>query len=432
MLKNKSTLLKVSEPYKSQREILLELLERILKEIDPEKLTTEAINLKKWNLSEYKNIYLIAAGKASYKMAKAVYGLLGNKIKKGIIVSNEKFSHKIPKIECLKSTHPIPSIAGVKCAKKIIDFAKKINEKDLVIFLLSGGASAMLPLPVSEIMLKDKISVTKLLLKSEAAISEINTVRKHLSQIKGGRLAELLYPAKIICLALSDVIGNDPSIIASGPISPDETTFLDALKVIKKYKLENKISLRVKKYLIKALKNSDLETPKKNDPCFKKIEYRIIGSHETLLRASERAARKYKFKTRIIKKFVTGEAKKIGQTLVQKCKNGLLIAVGETTVNVKGNGYGGRNQELVLGALKRLKENQVILAVGTDGVDGITPRKVAGALADQFIAKKYPKLNIEQYLKNNNSYKFFLKTKTLIVTENTGNNLGDLIMILSV
>lgn len=406
-IKNKAELLRVPEPYKHRRKILLDILEGVFTKIDAEKLTHEALREEKFG--KYKNVYLMGAGKASYAMAQA----LKNKITKGIIVvPHGSKLNKLPGIEILFASHPIPCCEGRKSAQKLLNFAKKAGKDDLVIFLLSGGASAMLPLPIQGVSLKDKIRITKLLLKKSATINEINTVRKHLSQIKGGQLAKALYPAKTICLAFSDVVKDDPSVIGSGPLSPDATTKNSAQKILKKYKIPCGAKFK--------------ETPDKKDQCFKNIDYRIIANHKTVLLAAQKIAKKFKLKTYAHSHSLTGEARKIGPKLVKINKKGLLIATGETTVNVKGKGRGGRNQELVLAAIPHLKQNQTILSVGTDGIDGITPKKVAGAIADRVIETK----NAEKFLSNNDSYHYFLDKKSLIETGPTQQNLGDLIMIL--
>lgn len=406
-VKNRAELLRVPEPYKRRRKILLDILEGVFAKINAEKLTREALCKEKFD--KYENVYLIGAGKASYAMARALTGRITNGL---IVVPKGGKIKKLPKTEILFASHPIPCCEGRKSAQKLLNFAKKTGKNDLVIFLLSGGASAMLPLPVKGICIRNKIRITKLLLKKGAAINEINTVRKHISQIKGGQLAKALYPAKTICLALSDVVKDDPSVIASGPLSPDRTTKKDALKILKKYKIPHNFSLA--------------ETPDAKDPCFKNIDYRIIANHKTVILAAQEIAKTMKLKTYAYSHSLTGEARKIGPKLIKQSKKGLLIAAGETTVDVKGTGKGGRNQELVLSTLPYLKPNQIILSVGTDGVDGITPEKVAGAIADCKTKNRESK----KFLENNDSYNFFLDKKSLIKTGPTQQNLGDLIMIL--
>lgn len=418
-VKNKAEILRVPKTYKKRREILLKILEKVFEQISAEKLTQKA--LSKTKLPPYKHLYILGVGKASYGMVKAANAVLKDKISGGIIIVPKGSKVKqIPKINTLFASHPIPCNEGKKSAEKLLNFARKMKKDDLVLFFLSGGGSAMLPLPTKGICLEDKVEITKLLLKRGATINEINTVRKHISQIKGGQLAKALYGAKTICLVFSDVVGSDPSVIASGPLSPDNTKIKDAMAIIKKYKIPGKF------------RHSDFtETVPKEDKCFKNIAYKIIGDHKTVLDVAAGIAEKLDIHVKKYSSTLTGDAAKTGKKLVNEAKKGLLVATGETTVNVKGDGEGGRNQELSLSALQSLKENQTILSVGTDGVDGITPVKIAGAIADGYTRKKYKNLNIHKYLKQNDSYNFFLHAKSLIKTGSTGQNLGDLIMVLT-
>jgi len=297
----------------------------------------------------------------------------------------------------------------------------------LAIVLISGGASAMFVKPANGITLGEKIQLTKDLLKSGANINEINVVRKHISDVKGGRLAAMLFPATVMGLVISDVVGNDLSTIASGPISPDTSTFVDAINIIKKYK-------------INAPKNiiQQLETPKPNEKYneryFRKVTVKIIADHATVIKKAEFRAKELGLKTELLSGFVTGEAREVAAKIVKNApKNRLLIGCGETTVTCRGNGSGGRNQEFALSALKHLSEGQTLLSVGTDGIDGICPEPIAGAIVDNEIISqsKEQNLAIEDYLNRNDSYNFFAKTGGHIITGSTGTNLGDLILVLS-
>jgi len=313
---------------------------------------------------------------------------------------------------------------------------EKAKKGDLVIGLISGGGSALMPLPVKDITLEEKIKTTSELLKCGANIHEINTIRKHLSQIKGGFLAKAAYPADVVVLVISDVLGDDLSVIASGPFAPDNSNFKDAVAILKKYKILNKVPSSVKKYL----SESKIETPKKSDICFKKVKHIILANHETAAKEAYKIAKSKGLNPKILDTHFEGECRKKAVELIKSIqgKKKLFILSGETTVKIKGAGKGGRNQEFVLAAINEISKNLnkygdfVVLSIGTDGVDGICPVKTAGAIATKetlFKAKKL-KLDIQKYLDNNDSYHFFNKTGNLIITGPTGTNLGDLILII--
>jgi len=403
-VKNLKELLDVPEPYKKRRKILLGILEKVLEDVSPQKLVSEALP----RISD--EVYVISVGKAAFPMAKAVCDTL--KVKSGMLITPK--GKKVPRIPALKTfyaSHPIPDADGKKASQALLEFASNLAEKDHVIFLLSGGGSALLPLPVKGICMKKKAKITRDLIKRGATINEINTVRKHISLVKGGGVAKALYPAKVTCLVMSDVVGDDPSTIASGPLSPDKTTIADAIKILKKYKVQADTT-RLK------------ETPKPGDKIFKNIDYKIIASHKTVHESACKATKN--FKVQKGPHDLTGEVKKTAKALLKQAQKGIFIATGETTVNVKGSGSGGRNQEFALTSLPYLDEKTTVLSVGTDGVDGMTPQKVAGAISDRSVFQK----DYKSFLKNNDSYHYFLRHKSLIKTDPTGNNLGDLILIL--
>jgi glycerate 2-kinase len=403
-VKNLKELLNVPEPYKKRRKILLGILDEVLKNVDPKKLVSKALPRIPGK------VYVVSVGKAAFYMAEAACERL--EVKGGIIIAPK--GKKVPRIPGLKTfyaSHPIPCADGKKASQALLEFASKLSKKDHVVFLLSGGGSAMLPLPVRGICMKKKAKITRDLIKRGATINEINTVRKHISQTKGGNVAKALHPASVTCLVMSDVVGNDLSTIASGPLSPDKTTAKDAIKILKKYKVQVDT---------KRLQ----ETPKPGDKYFKNISCKIIASHKTVHESACKAAKNLKVQKGPAN--LTGDVSKTAKKLLKQAKKGIFIATGETTVNVKGKGAGGRNQEFALTLLPHLDEHTTVVSIGTDGVDGMTPQKVAGAIPDKHIYKK----DYKSFLAQNDSYHYFLRHKSLIKTDPTGNNLGDLILIL--
>lgn len=399
----------------NNRKILLDIAKNVLSCCAPKKLFDGVIPRKL--LADFERVVIISIGKAAAGMAKAVIPMLGRR-PDAVLMANEG--------------HPLPTERGIKNTEKIIKIARSLGEKDLAIVLISGGGSAMLVSPAQGISLKDKTTITRQLLKSGATINEMNVVRKHLSQVKGGRLAALLYPATVLGFVISDVVGNDLSTITSGPLTPDKSTFKDAIKIFKKYKIVAPKS--VQEYLQKGLVDKRLETPKPGEKYFTKVFVKILADHKTVLKKTIEKAKELGLKTAVIKKEVTGEARDEARKFIAKGKKGkLLIACGETTVTCCGNGCGGRNQEFVLAGLQYLKPGQILLSIGTDGVDGVCPEPIAGAVADgttlKIAAKK--KLKIQDFLKNNDSYNFFRHTGGLIKTGPTGTNLGDLMMLLT-
>lgn len=424
MIRNKKQLLKLY-PLSG---ILLDLAEEALDFLHPEKLINQHVKLKDGKLvidrkifclNKYKRIFIVGAGKATYQMAIAMNKLLKNKITSGYINVPKSITKKIGKIVVNQAFHPLPNSRGVVGAKKIIELAINAKKDDLIICLLSGGGSALLPLPHHDISLSKKIILTKKLLDCSADIHEINCLRKHLSSIKGGRLAQAAWPATVISLCISDVIGNDLNTIASGPTVADSSTGLEAQKILKKYKLFTE-------KLGKIVRHN--ESPKKLDK--QKVFNYIIGNNEQVLKYLIKTAKKNKLNIKYLGAQLNGEAKKLAEKLASIAKkakkNTLIIGGGETTVKVKGNGYGGRNQELILAILPHLANKITALSLATDGVDGITPKPVAGAIIDD----KFKKIPCQKYLNNNDSYTFLKKIHSLLYTGLTGTNVGDIIMLL--
>ncbi|MBI5145940.1 MAG: DUF4147 domain-containing protein [Thaumarchaeota archaeon] len=375
---------------------------------------------KSYSLSKYGKIYVVAVGKAADSMAKLVHSKI--KLERGIIIIpqsyNPVFCNKKFKIH--RAGHPIPNKSSIVAAKSVLNLLKNAEKDDLVIFLISGGASALICLPEG-ITLAQKQQMTKLLLRCGATIAEINSVRKHLSSIKGGKLVQNL-PCSAISLVMSDVVGNNLASVASGLTYFDDSTFSDCMRVIQKYGLERKAPSSVLKRLRLGVMGEINETPKKSV-----IPNFIVATNKDCVSMMAKKAASLGYKTKTLTP-ISGDVKSVAKRILQSFSNtkkSCLVFGGETTVKVTGSGMGGRNQELVLWILKDLKDSSVIVvSVGTDGIDGNT--KYAGAISD-FI----PNCNeIKKYLSDNNSNAFFKKHNRLILTGPTHTNLMDVGLIM--
>ena len=306
----------------------------------------------------------------------------------------------------------------------------------MVLVLLSGGGSALLPYPVECLSLQDKILINKQLIESGADIKEINAVRKHLSQIKGGNLLKFTYPSKVHCLILSDVVGDDLSSISSGLTSPDPSTFGKTKDILLKYNLWKKIPTSIKTYIEEGVKNKELETPKKNNKIFSNVKNSIIGSNYLCIKSIHHFCKDNKIKSKIWFKDIEMDVKKLSLNFYQNLKKQnitkpiVLISGGETTVNIRGNGKGGRNQEFALHFLKIMKarlpkQKYFLLSAGTEGRD--RPTNAAGAIINDQTYKilKSNSINLEKELKNNNSYEVLKKLKSLVIINGTNTNVAD-------
>ncbi|MBM3894942.1 MAG: DUF4147 domain-containing protein [Thaumarchaeota archaeon] len=380
------------------------------------------VGKKTINLEKYDKIYLVAFGKAADSMAKTVDDI--TKIDGGIVVvpKGTKSLIKNKKFQVIYAGHPLPTLQSYRAGKAVKEFVENRTNREFIIFLVSGGSSALMCVPEG-ITFEEKKHVNQVLIKSGATIHEINCIRKHLSAIKGGKLVENL-GCDAVAFVMSDVIGDDLSSIASGYAYHDNTTFDDALEIIKKYKLGKLISNKIIRRFNAGMKGKIQETPK-----HPKINNIIIAQNRDLLDAMSKKSRQFGFVTKTITTSgnVTSVAKKLA-TLIQKRHHTCIIFGGEPTVNVTGNGKGGRNQELVLRILQQMqnKKNRFTFAsVGTDGIDGNT--KFAGAITDNTVSAK----NIQNYLKNNDSNSFFKKYGGLVKTGYTHTNLMDIGLILN-
>ena len=394
-------------------------------------------------LRQFSKIVVIGAGKATPAMAAAVEEILGTYITAGAI--NTKYDHGLPlkHIATTECGHPLPDQAGVAGTKHMTSLLQDLDENALVIALFSGGGSALLPAPAAGISLAEKQETTQMLLSCGASIDEINTIRKHLSSTKGGLLARQSFPARIISLMLSDVIGDPLDTIASGPTHPDPTTFAECIELVGHYQLGAKLPQAVSHHLQEGLRGHLPETPKGDDPCFEKVQTHVIGNNALALAAARQAAQDRGYQTLVLSSRIEGETREVATVhaaIAQEIRtNGqpiappaCLISGGETTVTLRGKGKGGRNQEFVLSACLRLQgwEGITLLSGGTDGTDG--PTDAAGALGDGTTLARARKLGLSatSYLEQNDSYHFFKALDDLVITGPTNTNVMDLQIIL--
>jgi hydroxypyruvate reductase len=400
-----------------------------------------------YDLNKFRKVFVIGAGKASVPMARAIYELLGNQgtsivivTKQGYLGPNKPFIGDQGKI--FEASHPIPDQRNLDASYQLISYIHAIRSDDLVICLFSGGGSSLMIKPSNGISLEHIQEATSILLSCGATIAEINTIRKHLDELKGGGLVKLLYPAQVISLILSDVIGDNLDLIASGPTVADSTTFQDAWAILNKYQIFDRIPPQICAHLLKGMSGKIPETIKPGDPILEKVQNVLVGNntHSALVAANE--AKSIGFNVRVLTTSLQGEASEVGRTISNSAKSVLnspffitrpvcLIAGGETTVTIKGTGKGGRNQELALGAVQELSgANQIILAsLATDGEDG--PTDAAGAVATNltYTDGMAIGLNPSEYLEGNDAYHYFEPLGNLIKTGPTLTNVNDLVFI---
>lgn len=439
------------------RQNLLDIFNAALVAVDPYNAVLKAACFEhnqlqiagaKYNLESYERIIVVGAGKATARMALAIESLLGEKIAAGLIIVKD--GHKVPLsiIAQVEAAHPVPNEAGIAGAQRILQVMRAADEKTLVICLLSGGASALLVAPVEGLTLQDKQETTSLLLNAGASIAELNAVRKHLSLVKGGRLARAAYPARVVTLLISDVIGDPLDVIASGPTASDNSTFADAWAVIAKYGLQEKLSPHVVDYLQRGIAGQAQETVKGNDHCLYKTHNVIIASNRQALAAAEEKSGQIGYAPKTISATLQGEARDAARFLAQAARTALiemkpgerrcLLCGGETTVTVRGTGKGGRNQELALAFALEIEgwQGVSLLSVGTDGGDG--PTDAAGAIVDGTTVSRARELGIDplRHLQQNDSYTFFQDFDTVagaqshLKTGPTGTNVMDIQIVL--
>jgi glycerate 2-kinase len=439
-------------PEKKLRRDALDIFRAALAAADPAKAVLRHLRLDngvliagrtRYSLSGIKNIYVVGAGKASAAMANAVERLLGKRITSGAV--SVKYEHVAPvkRIRLLECGHPVPDQAGVDAAREIGRIVAAATADDLVLCLISGGASALLPFPAQPLTLAMKQETTKLLLNSGANIVEMNTVRKHLSSIKGGWLAALAYPARVLSLILSDVIGNSLDVIGSGVTAPDSSTYADAVEILKRFDLLSRVPTAVRERLEQGTRGEVPETPKADHPAFARTQNLIVGSNDLALNAARDRAKALGYNALVLSSFIEGETRDVARVHAAIAKEiranrrplhapACVISGGETTVQIRGAGKGGRNQEFALAAAMDIDalDGVVVLSGGTDGTDG--PTDAAGAIADGLTLPRArdQRLNARDYLTNNDSYSFFDPLGDLIRTGPTGTNVMDVRLVL--
>lgn len=393
----------------------------------------------RYNLAHFERIFVIGGGKAGATMALALEKLLGKRITGGLV--NVKYGHtaKLKRVQINECGHPVPDEAGVAGSDRIAQMAAAAGEKDLILCVVSGGASALMPAPAAGITLAEKQATTKLLLACGANIHEINSVRKHLSTLKGGQLARLAFPATVVTLMLSDVIGDNLDVIGSGPATPDQSTFAAAIGILTRYELLEKVPASVRDRLEKGAAGQIPETPKS----LERTQNLIVGSNRLAVDAAKAKAKELGYRTIVLSTTIEGETKDVARmhaaiaretaTFSEPLKPpACIISGGETTVTLRGSGKGGRNQEFALAAALDVDgmKNILLLSAGTDGTDG--PTDAAGAWCDGTTLARARRLGLDarHFLADNNSYEFFDKLGDLIRTGPTNTNVMDVRIVL--
>jgi len=432
MFTNRQGLL--DEGDRAQRESALDILAAGIGAVDPYRSVKDFVSVKgkvltvageRYDLGRVGHVIVLGAGKAAIPMVTSIVDLLGDRAEGHV---NALEDRKVGRVEVSRATHPIPGEEGVKGSKRIMALARGATEHDLVLCLISGGGSALMPLPEEGLSLKDKMVMTDLLLKCGATIQELNCVRKHISAIKGGKLARAASPAPLVSLILSDVIGDPLDSIASGPTAPDTTSYATAREILHRYGVWERAPVAVRR----ELEAERFETPKAGDPIFAKVRNVLIGNNKKSQHAMVAKAKQLGYKAFEVEPYVLGNAREAAPRILDQARElagrsrpAAVVAGGETTVVVRGKGRGGRNQEMTLVNMGLLREGELFAAAGTDGIDGKSP--AAGALADAAVATKARDLALDarKFLDDNDSTSFFERAGGLLVTGPTGTNVAD-------
>lgn len=442
-----------------QREILNRLIQAALQAANPVDAVQRAVRRegerlvireRSYDLQQVDKVIVVGAGKAGASMAAALDTIVGDRIhagwvnvKRGYILHDQAAPDRIGAIHIHQAGHPVPDEAGLEGAIRVRELVSGLTNRDLVICLISGGGSALMPLPAEGITLAEKRQLTDALLACGATIHEINAVRKHISALKGGQLARIAHPAQVVSLILSDVVGSPLHVIASGPTAPDHSTFHDAWNVLEKYHLTEYVPASVRERLHRGCAGELPDTPKPGDPLFDSVYNVIVGDNAMAALAAVEEARQLGLEAMLLSTYVEGEAREVGRVVAGLAKEiarygrplprpACLVLGGETTVTLRGKGQGGRNQELALAAALAIEgwDGVLIAALATDGTDG--PTDAAGAIAtyDTVTRARQLGLNPLHYLENNDSYHFFAALGDRLMTGPTNTNVNDLIFIL--
>lgn len=419
---------------------------------DGDSLTVETeTESRSFDLSRFNRLVVVGAGKASAKMGLAIEEVLGDIISEGLIATKAGHGEPLQKIEIIETGHPIPDQNSVKASERIASLAKQGDEKTLFISLISGGGSALLSYPVSypekssdySLTLSEKQDVNQQLLSCGATIQEINCVRKHLSAIKGGRLAQLFSPSMSLNLILSDVVGDRLDSIASGITAPDTTTYKEAMEILEKYGIQARIPQKALSILKAGAQGELPESPKPEDPCFGSVHNVLVGTNFAAVMAAEKEAKHLGYHTCVISSQIVGEAKEVAKLFLGISRDikqheipvkrpACVLAGGETTVTIRGEGKGGRNQEMALSFLsdavtqRDLLTDVYFLSAGTDGNDGPTDAAGAFACTEAITTAGREDLNPLHYLRNNDSYHFFERIGYLYAPGPTNTNVCDI------
>ena len=436
---------------KGIRKDLERIAQAALAAVTPEGCLRRALNLagerlevegRTYDLDSVRRLSVVGFGKASAGMAAALEELLGHRIQGGLVVTADGYRVPTRRVEVVEAAHPVPDARGLAAARRIAALVSGAGEGDLVVVLISGGGSALFTLPAEGITLEDLMQTNKLLLRSGAKIQELNAVRKHLSQVKGGQLARLAAPARVLSLILSDVPGDPLDSIASGPTAPDPTTFQDAARILERYGLWAKVPPGVRARIEAGLRGEIPDTPKPGDPVFELVQNVIVGSGRTAAEAAAAAGVRLGYRALILTTTLEGEAREVAKVFSALARElvrfgrpvappALLLAAGETTVTVRGSGSGGRNQELALAAAFGIQglPGVAIMSLGTDGRDG--PTDAAGGVVDGGTLSRLGAAGVdpEGALAQNDSYHALKAAGDLLVTGPTGTNVADLVLL---
>lgn len=388
---------------------------KVLRQVVRRKGETLTVGKKSYRLDRYRRIFVIGIGKAAFDGVKALESILGSRITDGVVLDVK--GGKLTRVKSLVGTHPLPSHTNIRATAEILGIIKGATAKDLVIAVISGGGSALLCWP-HQLECDDVTKINQLLMKHGATIHELNTVRKHISEIQGGQLAWMAHPATVVGLIFSDVPGDDISMVSSGPTVLDTTFVRDAQRIMKKYDV-----LR-----LCQLEHCDLRETPKHPRFFERVQNELVVGNGTAVQAMATRARRLGYDPVIYSTTLNGEAREAGQLMASLLKPGqALIVAGETTVTVRGKGHGGRNQELALGALEALPPGGLVLSLASDGIDN---SPVAGAFVDDGVKQQAhdKKLRPDRSLEKNDSLPFFEKVGTRIKTGMTGVNVSDLML----
>jgi glycerate 2-kinase len=438
-----------------RREVVRAIWDAALAAVEPGEAVRRAVRREgeglfvaeqRYDLNAFDRAWIVGGGKAGAPMAAALWDLLGDRVFGGAV--NVKYGHLLPPgqtcglVTLVEAGHPTPDEAGQAGAARIVEIVSELTPRDLVLVVISGGGSALTPLPAEGVSLADKQAITEALLRCGATIVEINAVRKHLSALKGGQLARLARPATVVTLVLSDVVGNPLDVIASGPTVPDTSTFADAWHVLEKYDLLDEAPPPAVARLRAGVTGAIPDTPKPGDPAFEQVQTFVVGSNEIATQAAVGKARELGLDSLLLSTFIEGEAREVAKVFAGIGKGMIrhgwplsppacLVAGGETTVTIRGEGTGGRNQELALAAALAIKgwDDLCVVSLATDGTDG--PTDAAGAIAwgDALARARALGLNAEASLANNDSYRFWTALGDGIVTGPTNTNVNDLILV---